>query len=137
MSEAPDGRGELWVDTGVSEKPTAGDLWGETAENKESTDASKASPARGDNSSSASSMDSTHADDSGTVDTNDPETMELIKAFKNFDFNGDGHLSKEEFRTIFAGKLTEDEFERVMKQVDADGSGTISVKEYIEWTQSP
>jgi calcium-dependent protein kinase len=59
--------------------------------------------------------------------------VELQKAFKDLDLNGDGKLSKEELLIGFRkthGDLAESEVDRLMEIADADGSGEI---DYSEW----
>lgn len=53
---------------------------------------------------------------------------ELQKAFKALDKNSDGKLSRDElvegYRTIY-GDMAEDEVDKILARVDADGSGEI------------
>lgn len=59
--------------------------------------------------------------------------MELQKAFKALDKNSDGKLNREEliegYRRIF-GELADEEVDKILIRVDADGSGEI---DYSEW----
>lgn len=56
------------------------------------------------------------------------DLAELQKAFKALDKNSDGKLSREElidgYRTIF-GDLAEEEVDKILARVDANGSGEI------------
>ena len=60
----------------------------------------------------------------------------LVDAFQKFDANGDGTLSRDEFKTCLdeltlkATKLTRREKNAIMLAVDADGSGTIEYTEF-------
>jgi Ca2+-binding EF-hand superfamily protein len=62
------------------------------------------------------------------------QNFNLRRAFSLFDKDGDGKLSKKEFRegwlTLSLG-LTNDEIDDLMKLVDSDGSGDISYDEFI------
>jgi len=58
---------------------------------------------------------------------------DLQKAFQALDKNSDGKLSREELiegYRVTLGDLAEEEVDRIMKIVDADGSGEI---DYSEW----
>jgi len=61
------------------------------------------------------------------------ETVELQKAFKALDKNSDGKLNREEliegYRRIY-GELADEEVDKILAKVDADGSGEI---DYSEW----
>ena len=60
---------------------------------------------------------------------------QLEGAFDAFDEDGSGRLSKSEFREILqgtglgGGELTDGDFEKVMSEVDVDGSGDIDIDE--------
>jgi hypothetical protein len=78
----------------------------------------------------------------------DPEDNDLREAFHLFDTDGSGYFDKEEFREIMmmmtappnsehevATCFDENEFEQLFKRVDADGSGLISLDEYMMWAK--
>lgn len=57
----------------------------------------------------------------------------LMKAFKKFDANGDGTISKEEVKSIleqFGQSMTEDQLDAVVRGADSDGDGTIKFDEF-------
>merc|ERR1719446_2021322 len=57
----------------------------------------------------------------------------MINLFRRMDDSGDGMLSADELkRGLFKLKLisSEDEFQAVMRKVDADGSGLVEVREF-------
>lgn len=54
---------------------------------------------------------------------------ELRAAFKVFDRDGSGTISVKELRTVMESlgeKLTDDEFDEMMKEADKDGDGSIN-----------
>ena len=56
-----------------------------------------------------------------------------MKAFKKFDANGDGTISKEEVKSIleqFGQSMTEDQLDAVVRGADSDGDGTIKFDEF-------
>ncbi|CCK71480.1 uncharacterized protein KNAG_0H00640 [Huiozyma naganishii CBS 8797] len=58
--------------------------------------------------------------------------QELIEAFKVFDKNGDGHISKSELKQVLNSigeQLTEEELDTMFKEV-SDGSGEISIEQF-------
>ena len=51
-----------------------------------------------------------------------------------FDTSGDGEISQDEFRRALdkmGRKLTEDQLDDLIRQIDSDHSGTISIKEFL------
>jgi len=58
----------------------------------------------------------------------------IKRAFKMFDRDGDGTLDMKEFRELLTTEgepLTEEEFAAVMKQVDHDQDGKVSIDEFL------
>merc|ERR1712156_1168210 len=71
------------------------------------------------------------------VEDPDPETMraELKQAFRLFDKNGTGFITMETFRGILAEvdtKLTEEDLDQIIQEIDEDGSGTMDFEEFCE-----
>ena len=66
---------------------------------------------------------------------NAQEQTELIKAFKNYDKNGDGTMDCKEFKNIMIDlghrKTTEEDAQKVLTQHDKDNDGVISWTEFI------
>lgn len=60
--------------------------------------------------------------------------------FKSLDKDGDGHLSKEEilegYEEHFGIPINEEEVEKMMKNVDIDGNGTIDYTEFVMATMN-
>lgn len=57
----------------------------------------------------------------------------LMIAFKKFDANGDGTISKEEVKSIleqFGQSMTEEQLDAVLRGADSDGDGTIKFDEF-------
>ncbi|EDQ90131.1 uncharacterized protein MONBRDRAFT_24630 [Monosiga brevicollis MX1] len=62
-----------------------------------------------------------------------PTEKELIAAFKAMDEDGSGAVSRSElkrFLTNVGEKLSEDEFEQMVADIDTDGDGEIDYKEF-------
>lgn len=63
------------------------------------------------------------------------DLKELTSAFKLLDKNGDGKVSKEELLSMYRQKANfinpENQVEKIMEQVDVDGSGFIDYTEFI------
>merc|ERR1719278_1722825 len=64
------------------------------------------------------------------------DTMEEIRmAFRAFDTDGDGLISKDEFRSCmlnFGERFTEDEIVDMVKQADSDRNGFIDFPEFVQ-----
>lgn len=63
----------------------------------------------------------------------DPEEERLIQAFKEYDENGDGYITVEEFHralTRAGQKVTLGDVEKLVSKVDKDGDGVISFMEF-------
>lgn len=56
-------------------------------------------------------------------------------AFKTFDADGSGYLEREEFKRVLTqmgkDRLTEEQFEALMQDVDTDEDGRVNVEEFI------
>ena len=63
---------------------------------------------------------------------------ELKEIFKELDESGEGLLSKEELKKgydkFFSDKLSENDFDEIMKIIDQDNSGEISIEEFLRAT---
>ena len=58
----------------------------------------------------------------------------LYLYFRAFDTDGDGKVSKEEFRLCmlnFGERFSEEEIEEMIKQADADDDGSIDFNEFV------
>jgi len=64
------------------------------------------------------------------------DTKELREVFRSIDKNGDGKLSREElldkYKETMGLQAAEQEVDRIMKEVDADGSGFIDYIEFLK-----
>lgn len=58
----------------------------------------------------------------------------LDKAFKMFDVDGNGKITKDELKSVFAagraGKAQNDVWEKIIGEIDVDGDGEIDYKEF-------
>ncbi|EGD76102.1 hypothetical protein PTSG_00808 [Salpingoeca rosetta] len=64
-----------------------------------------------------------------------PTKEELVKAFQRIDTDGSGSLSATELKrylTNIGDPLSEDEFKELLKDVDQDGDGEVSFKEFVD-----
>lgn len=68
---------------------------------------------------------------------NEPETEEdLIEAFRIFDRDGNGQITREELRhvmTTLGEKLTEEEADEMIRQADINQDGKINIEEFIKF----
>ncbi|KAI7697691.1 Troponin C [Sarcoptes scabiei] len=67
----------------------------------------------------------------------DAETMqeELREAFRMYDKEGNGYIPTSALREILRAlddKLTEDELDEMIAEIDTDGSGTVDFDEFME-----
>lgn len=64
-----------------------------------------------------------------------PLTMiELHDAFKKFDLNGDGRITRDELATAmtsFGKRISEEEVDQILHRVDQDGNGVIDFPEFL------
>jgi Ca2+-binding EF-hand superfamily protein len=69
-----------------------------------------------------------------SINSTQGETHEaLIGIFKMFDRDGDGKISAQEFRAVMGSlveKLTDVDFDRMLREVDLDRDGSISFEEF-------
>eukprot|EP00927_Polykrikos_kofoidii_P046744 TRINITY_DN40881_c0_g1_i1.p1 TRINITY_DN40881_c0_g1~~TRINITY_DN40881_c0_g1_i1.p1 ORF type:complete len:1041 (-),score=232.68 TRINITY_DN40881_c0_g1_i1:75-3065(-) len=65
----------------------------------------------------------------------DPQEKALFQAFKKFDVNGDGRIQTDEFQKLMTslGSFTPKEINRLFKEADSDGSGSVEWREFIRW----
>eukprot|EP00397_Hematodinium_sp_SG-2012_P038652 GEMP01042079.1.p1 GENE.GEMP01042079.1~~GEMP01042079.1.p1 ORF type:complete len:150 (+),score=48.42 GEMP01042079.1:82-531(+) len=62
------------------------------------------------------------------------EAEDLVEAFKVFDLDGDGFISASELRKVMNNlgeKLTEQEIDEMIREVDNDGDGKVSWNEFL------
>uniref|UniRef100_UPI0038B2BB1D EF-hand domain-containing protein n=1 Tax=Staphylococcus aureus TaxID=1280 RepID=UPI0038B2BB1D len=67
----------------------------------------------------------------------DAEKMqqELREAFRLYDKQGNGYINVKDLREILRAlddKLTEDELDDMIAEIDTDGSGTVDFEEFME-----
>ncbi|KAE8679740.1 Detected protein of confused Function [Hibiscus syriacus] len=65
----------------------------------------------------------------------DEEKAIFDRIFKRFDKNGDGKISSSELGEALQtlGSVTEEEVTSMMSEIDTDGDGYISYREYIDF----
>ena len=76
--------------------------------------------------------------DSSTHDENTDgyeDESEILETFKKYDTNGDGYITKDEMMAVMS-KMTfvankDEEVEKCLKDLDADGDGRISYAEFL------
>ena len=70
--------------------------------------------------------------------SNTKMVKKLTEIFKELDESGEGLLSKEElkkgYKKFFTDNLTDSEFDEIMKTIDQDKSGQISIEEFLRAT---
>ena len=69
-------------------------------------------------------------------DLNAAELTELRQSFDTVDTNGDGWIVDKEFISLLQrleGELSRDECLLAFEATDADGDGSISFEEFMEW----
>ena len=70
--------------------------------------------------------------------SNNKMIQKLTEIFKELDESGEGLLSKDElkkgYKKFFTDKITDSEFDQIMKTIDQDNSGQISIEEFIRAT---
>ena len=70
--------------------------------------------------------------------SNSKMVRKLTKIFKELDTSGEGLLSKEElkqgYKKFFTESITDKEFDEIMKTIDQDQSGQISIEEFLRAT---
>ncbi|GIX92721.1 troponin C [Caerostris extrusa] len=60
---------------------------------------------------------------------------ELREAFRMYDKDGKGYINVADLREILRAlddKLTEDELDEMIAEIDTDGSGTVDFEEFME-----
>ena len=63
---------------------------------------------------------------------------EMREQFRSFDLDGDGSISRSEFRKVmayFGTQITEEEMNIIMNKYDGDDNGRIDYKEFCEMMQ--
>lgn len=66
---------------------------------------------------------------------NHSEEDEIMEAFKVFDKDGNGFISATELRSVMISlgrKLTDEEIDEIIREVDLDGDGQIDYEEFVK-----
>ena len=61
----------------------------------------------------------------------------FLTAFRQFDKNGDGYISKEEFNSVMKNtksglKLSDSDIQEMVQEADTDQDGKINYQEFVE-----
>ena len=86
-------------------------------------------------SSSSQSYSSTTTYTSTTLSVSFSNAGEVKQAFRKFDKNGDGHLDKNELKSLLINsgkKVSDQELELLFRQGDVDGDGLIDIQEFVK-----
>ena len=72
------------------------------------------------------------------LDSGSGPEQKMREAFRRFDKDGSGFLERDEFRRVLTmmgqDRLTDEQFEEVMRDVDTDHDGRINIDEFIRMT---
>merc|ERR1712048_1524187 len=72
----------------------------------------------------------------GGTEKKEPSEAEMVEYkqdFVDFDLNQDNQIDAQEVRTQFKGDLDPKELHQFFIDVDKDGSGTVTLQEYIDY----
>mmetsp|Transcript_59351 Transcript_59351/g.130337 ORF Transcript_59351/g.130337 Transcript_59351/m.130337 type:complete len:1009 (-) Transcript_59351:23-3049(-) len=77
----------------------------------------------------------TSGDGASALGPSNPKEKALWDAFQRFDVNSDGKIQAEEFQRLMKslGSFSNKEINRLFKEADSDGSGTLDWREFIKW----
>ena len=69
--------------------------------------------------------------------SSESQIEKYLAAFRHFDKNGDGNISKEEFERVMKGtksgsKLSQEDINEMVKEADTNNDGTINYTEFVE-----
>eukprot|EP00928_Gymnodinium_smaydae_P078281 TRINITY_DN620_c0_g2_i2.p3 TRINITY_DN620_c0_g2~~TRINITY_DN620_c0_g2_i2.p3 ORF type:complete len:103 (-),score=38.81 TRINITY_DN620_c0_g2_i2:910-1218(-) len=73
------------------------------------------------------------ADDKAKKVASDKEMAEFKQDFIDFDLNKDNQIDAQEVRSQFKGDLDAKELHQFFSDVDKDGTGTLSLEEYVDY----
>mmetsp|Transcript_122481 Transcript_122481/g.240379 ORF Transcript_122481/g.240379 Transcript_122481/m.240379 type:complete len:140 (+) Transcript_122481:72-491(+) len=74
-------------------------------------------------------------DGSGAIDFPEFVLSMKIEAFRVFDINGDGYITKDELRTTMLGlnlALTSEQLDEMMKEADVNQDGKVDYEEFVK-----